>query len=147
MNARTDAHRLAFDAQLRLCGERGTYRTASDDSGESIRAVRGQTPFREENADRTGSFLNRSVDWLFPLMEFRRKFGAWPQEGQTYSVALDVPGHDPTLPATFGPNEEPVAIVTTYRVSSFNGEPCYRIDPTNTFLRIHTREQSAEPGC
>lgn len=118
-------HRQAFKATLRLRGEDGIYIT-SDGTEYSLRAVRGETPFRLNSDGQRGGTIDRSTDWLFDLVDFRSLLSRWPIDGDRFRVAIDASG----------------TITTEYRVSSLNDEPVYRTDPTQSHIRIHTKEWS-----
>lgn len=119
------AHVVAFAAQLRLNGECVTY-TKTDGTQLQMKAVRGQTPFRETGNQNNGGRIIRSTDWLFAPCDFHRKVGRWPEEGDTIAAKPANPVSGVKL--------------TTFRVTPFNGEPAYRTDPTYSKLRIHTNE-------
>jgi hypothetical protein len=102
-----------------------TYRQASGDTAPLV-AVRGETTFREEANEERGARIVRSADFLLSPAEFVAAFGpgAVPEDGDQIETAS-----------------------TVYRVSSFNGEPVFRIDAAGTLLRVHTQEYSLLEVC
>lgn len=121
MSLRYSVHRASFKTQLRVNGEAGEYVTTSGER-HSLRAVRGQTPFRLDSDGNRGGTIQRSTDWLFDAADFRAAVGRWPKDGDRFQVV------------------GPVGVKTEFRVSPFNGEPVYRLEPTGVHVRVHTLE-------
>lgn len=122
--SRQSIHRASFRAQLRLNGEDGVYIT-TDGEEFPLRAVRGQTPFRQQSDGNGGARITRSTDWLFDHDELLSDVGRPPKDGDKFRVTIDVGTR---------------TITTEYRVTPFNNEPVYRTEPTLSFIRAHTQE-------
>lgn len=119
--SRYSIHRASFRTQLRVSGEAGTYVTP-DGKQYSLRAVRGQTPFRMDSDGNRGATIQRSTDWLFDAADFRAAVGRWPKDGDKFQVM------------------GPVGVKTEFRVTPFNAEPVYRLEPSGSHVRVHTLE-------
>lgn len=97
-----------------------------DGPGFAIDATRGQTEFAEDPNAGRGATVVRSADFLVDPAAFRAAAGRWPEDGDRVQVAAAIDG----------------VADAVYRVSSFSGQPCYRLDPQTSVLRIHAREDS-----
>jgi hypothetical protein len=120
---------VALRVQMNLNGERGRYTPHGTAAEYDLCALRGQTPFRESaNPTSHGGRIVRSTDFIFDADQFLGWCGRWPEDGDTFLVFV------PSAPNTFS---------TRFRVTPFNGEPVYRLDPTGVQLRVHMQEVEA----